>query len=69
MSVAPHGSRPIRIGSEGLMVLMVCERLGSEEVREVRNRVRNMLTQERGELIARRQLRDLYRAAFLDIRK
>ena len=48
---------------------MICERVGGEEDREVRNRVRNLLTQERGELIARRQLRDLYRAAFLDVRR
>ena len=63
-----QASRPIRVG-EGIMVLMICERVGGEGDRQVRNRVRNMLTEERGELIARRQLRDLYRAAFLDVRR
>jgi len=63
-----EASRPVRIG-EGIMVLMVCERSNDEGDAEMRNRVRGMLIQERGELIARRQLRELYRAAFLDVRK
>ena len=60
-------STPLQVG-DGIMVLMICERSGDVDT-EMRGRVRAMLTGERGELIARRQLRDLYRSAFVDVRK
>lgn len=63
-----EASKPIRVG-DGVMVLMICQRKGDEVTAETRNRVRAMLTGERAELIARRQLRDLYRSAFVDIRR
>ena len=63
-----EASKPIRVG-DGVMVLMICQRQGDQVGAETRNRVRAMLTGERAELIARRQLRDLYRAAFVDIRR
>jgi peptidyl-prolyl cis-trans isomerase SurA len=63
-----QASKPIRV-SDGVMILMICERRGDQANTEVRNRVRNMLTGERAELIARRQLRDLYRSSFVDIRR
>jgi peptidyl-prolyl cis-trans isomerase SurA len=61
-------SGPIPVG-DGLVVLMVCERKGDVANAEVRARVENMLLNEKGELLARRLMRDLYRQAFVDIRK
>ncbi len=63
-----EASKPIRVG-DGIMVLMICQRQGDQVTIETRNRVRTILLGERAELIARRQLRDLYRSAFVDIRR
>jgi peptidyl-prolyl cis-trans isomerase SurA len=63
-----QASKPIRLG-DGVMVLMICERTGDRNNEDVRNRIRNMLAGERAELLSRRQMRDLYRSAFVDIRR
>ncbi|MCD6073652.1 MAG: hypothetical protein K0Q70_535, partial [Rhodospirillales bacterium] len=63
-----QASKPIRLG-EGVMILMICERTGDKNNDEVRNRIRAMLSAERAELLSRRQMRDLYRSAFVDIRR
>lgn len=63
-----QASKPIRLG-DGVMVLMICERSGDKNNEEVRTRIRNMLSGERAELISRRQMRDLYRSSFVDIRR
>lgn len=63
-----QASKPIQIG-DGVMVLMVCERTGEKNNEDVRNQIRNMLGAERAELLSRRQMRDLYRSAFVDIRR
>ena len=63
-----QASKPIRLG-DGVMVLMICGRTGDKNNEDVRNRIRNMLAGERAELLSRRQMRDLYRSAFVDIRR
>ena len=63
-----QASKPIQLG-DGVMVLMICERTGDKNNEEVRNRIRAMLAAERAELLSRRQMRDLYRSAFVDIRR
>jgi peptidyl-prolyl cis-trans isomerase SurA len=63
-----QASKPILLG-DGVMVLMVCERSGDKNNEEVRNKIRNLLGGERAELLSRRQMRDLYRSAFVDIRR
>ncbi len=63
-----QASKPIRLG-DGVMILMICERTGDKNNEEVRNRMRAMLAAEKAELVSRRQMRDLYRAAFVDIRR
>ncbi len=61
-------SKPIEVG-DGLVVLMVCERNGDVGNTAVRARVESMLYAEKAELLSRRLMRDLYRQAFVDIRK
>lgn len=63
-----QASKPIQLG-DGVMILMICERAGDKNNEEVRNRIRAMLSAERAELLSRRQMRDLYRSAFVDIRR
>jgi len=65
---AGQASRPIKAGG-GIVVLMVCARRGDLGDEQVRKQVELMLLQERANLVARRLLRDLRRAAFVDIRK
>lgn len=60
-------SEPVRTGN-GVVVLMVCSREGAESGGSERNRIERMLTAQRVESAARRYLRDLRRAAFIDIR-
>jgi peptidyl-prolyl cis-trans isomerase SurA len=60
-------SEPIQI-STGFLVMMVCKRSGGGIVANVRNRMRNILLQKRASLMSRRMLRNVTRAAFLDIR-
>ncbi len=52
----------------GLHVLMVCERKDPNEGMDLRDEVRARLTRERLDVLARRLLRDIRRAAFIDIR-
>jgi len=63
-----QASNPIQLG-DGVMILMICERTGDQNNDEVRNRIRNMMAADRAELLSRRQMRDLYRSAFVDIRR
>ena len=60
-------SEPIQI-STGFLVMMVCKRSGGGIIANVRNRMRNILLQKRASLMSRRMLRNVTRAAFLDIR-
>ena len=60
-------SEPIQI-STGFLVMMVCKRSGGGIIANVRNRMRNILLQKRASLMSRRMLRNVKRAAFLDIR-
>ena len=66
-------SEPVRSGAgDGILVLMVCSREGgggdilpiNEQQREVRSRLMN----ERLSVASRQHLRNLKRAAFIDIR-
>ncbi len=59
-------SEPARTGL-GVQVIMVCERDDSTNV-QARNAVRDTLTRERVDMLARRYIRDLQRAAFIDLR-
>ncbi|MFQ5984694.1 MAG: peptidylprolyl isomerase [Alphaproteobacteria bacterium] len=67
--VLPIGvvSAPIRTDA-GLHLLMVCERTAPPSTLPDREEVRRGLHNQRLELLARRYLRDLRRAAFVDIR-
>ena len=60
-------SSPIRTAA-GFLVLMVCKRSGGGITEQVRTRIRNQLLERRAALISRRMLRDIRRAAVLDIR-
>ncbi len=59
-------SRPVRT-SDGLVVLMVCKREDASRA-ALRNRVHRMLREQRYNSLARRYLRDIRRAAMIDIR-
>jgi len=59
-------SQPVRT-SDGIVVLMVCERTGAD-VNTLRSRIRQMMINQRNDSLARRYLRDLRRDALVDIR-
>lgn len=61
-------SQPLR-GPAGLMLLMVCDRETQEIGLPSRDQVKDRLFREKLDRLARRYLRDLRRAAFLDIRR
>jgi peptidyl-prolyl cis-trans isomerase SurA len=61
-------SQPLRSPS-GVMLLMVCEREAQTVDLPSRDQIRERLFREKLDLLARRYLRDLRRAAFLDIRR
>lgn len=61
-------SQPLR-APNGLMLLMVCDREAQEIGLPSRDQVKERLFREKLDLLARRYLRDLRRAAFLDIRR
>jgi peptidyl-prolyl cis-trans isomerase SurA len=61
-------SQPLRSPS-GVMLLMVCEREAQTVDLPSREQIRERLFREKLDLLARRYLRDLRRAAFLDIRR
>lgn len=61
-------SQPLR-GPGGLMLLMVCDRETEEIGLPSRDQVKQRLFREKLDRLARRYLRDLRRAAFLDIRR
>lgn len=62
-----RSSEPVRT-ENGFIVLMVCEREGNSEQTTIRRRIEQMLFAQRVDAAARRHLRDLRRAAFIDIR-
>ncbi|MBE9555169.1 MAG: peptidylprolyl isomerase [Proteobacteria bacterium] len=61
-------SQPLR-GPNGVMLLMVCEREAQSASLPGRDQIKERLFREKLDLLARRYLRDLRRAAFLDIRR
>ena len=61
-------SEPIVVSS-GVIVLMVCNRSGGQVTKQTRNQIRSMLLMKRAELLERSMLRDIKRAAFLEIRR
>lgn len=60
-------SQPLR-GPNGIMLLMVCDREAQSAVLPSREQIRDQLYGQKLDLLARRYLRDLRRAAFLDVR-
>ncbi len=60
-------SQPIRT-RDGILILMVCSREGSDYMTAERNRIRANIMNERLGISARRHLRDLRNAAFVEIR-
>lgn len=60
-------TKPERI-KNGFRVLMVCERKTSDAVAQQREQIRDRLMDDRIAVAARRYLRDLRRAAFIDVR-
>lgn len=67
-NLAENKASPPRRTSNGIVVLMVCKRETSAAGIAQRNEVRDRLFDERMEAAARRYLRDLRRAAFIDVR-
>ena len=63
-----RASAPLPREGGGLRVLMVCEREAAQAGRTDRDAVRQDIAGRRMEVLARRYLRDLRRAAFVDIR-
>ncbi len=59
-------SRPIRT-NDGFIVLMVCER-EKDSTAAQRLKVEQLLINQRRNTLSRRYLRDLHRAAFVDVR-
>jgi peptidyl-prolyl cis-trans isomerase SurA len=64
---AGQKSAPFRSGG-GVVVLMVCDRQGEDDPLRQREMIRRALENERLSAAAQRYLRDLRRAAFVDIR-
>lgn len=60
-------SGPVRTES-GLVVLMVCDRQGQNAEQDQRQQIERMITMQRLDAGAQRYLRDMRRAAFIDIR-
>lgn len=60
-------SVPLKVSS-GIVVLMVCDRQGQETDQQIRERVRNIIFEQRAELVGRRITRDLRRSAFIQNR-
>jgi peptidyl-prolyl cis-trans isomerase SurA len=65
---ADQMSQPLR-GPNGVMLLMVCERTAQTVGAPSRDQIKQRLFREKLDLLARRYLRDLRRAAFLDVRR
>jgi peptidyl-prolyl cis-trans isomerase SurA len=61
-------TQPLR-GPNGVMLLMVCEREAQTTNLPSREQIKLQLFRQKLDLLARRYLRDLRRAAFLDIRR
>ncbi len=61
-------SQPI-VTTSGIMVLMVCEKIEPESIEPDRDEISSHLEFQRLDLMARRYLRDLRRAAHIDIRQ
>ena len=61
-------SKPIRTGS-GILIIMVCKRSGGGTLKNIRAKIKSMLLQKRAVLTDRSMLRNIRRAAFLDIRQ
>ncbi|MGH6953832.1 MAG: peptidylprolyl isomerase [Alphaproteobacteria bacterium] len=59
-------SKPVDVG-EGLLLIMLCERQAAAGAVD-RERVEGALANQRIDMLARRYMRDLRRAAFLDVR-
>jgi peptidyl-prolyl cis-trans isomerase SurA len=64
---AGQKSAPFR-SDNGVVVLMVCDRQGENDPLRQREMIRRALENERLSAAAQRYLRDLRRAAFVDIR-
>ncbi len=60
-------SAPIRTAN-GVVVMMVCERDGEPSQDKVRNQIERIIYNQRLDVAAQRYLRDLRRAAFIDVR-
>ena len=60
-------SAPIRT-SGGVIILMVCHRTFDKDETKFRRRVAIDLSRQRAELISRRELMELRRSAFIEIR-
>jgi peptidyl-prolyl cis-trans isomerase SurA len=64
---ANEASKPFR-GDPGVLLIMVCSRVEPKSHLPSREDISENLTRQRLDLIARRHLRDLRRAAFIDVR-
>src|SRR5215469_10604746 len=62
-----QASQPI-VQKNGVGVIMVCEKAGSNTTLPTRDEIADQLARQRAENLARRYLRDLRRTAFVDVR-
>jgi peptidyl-prolyl cis-trans isomerase SurA len=67
-NLAVNKPSPPRRTGNGIVVIMVCKRETSATGIALRNEIRDRLLDERMEAASRRYLRDLRRAAFIDVR-
>lgn len=63
-----EASKPIR-ARNGFIVLMVCKRIYSDNEKNIKIRIKNLLLEQQAVLTDKRMLRNIRRAAFLNIRR
>ena len=63
-----QASRPIRTKA-GILVLMICSKNIDKDENKIRNNIAQYISQKRAELISRRELMNLRRSAFIEVRK
>lgn len=69
MALAPgQMTAPMRSNNGDIVMFMVCERIAPQENLPDADKIRALLEREKLDFLARRYLRDLRRAAFLDVR-
>ena len=63
-----QASKPIKTKA-GILVLMICSKKLDKDENRLRKKIAQYISQKRGELISRRELMNLRRSSFIEIRK